>query len=163
MSDLKKLMDEYKTRINDPSYVAPKELRGGKPLVTPNAIPTPQHPQNVSALSPSNYEMMGNQIKQMLSNDPTSRADSATFSSNDESTYGKSTPNDIEMSKRFYNTPEKKELAQHMGIPMVDGEPFLDEKNDSEFDESLKHINDDKATERQKMFLDLMTDWKNKR
>ncbi len=153
MLELKRLMDEYKARINDPTYVAPKELRTGK--------------SNASAMidSKARPEMYDSSV-----NGPTTQSDMHNYAKMLEYAYQKRSDVNTNSEVNGDNSPfqfsgaDRQALAQSLGIGWRDNQPELGDDNVVELHKAIDRSTEVKSgselNEREKMFLDLMTDWR---
>lgn len=130
MGYLKKLMQDYRDRINDPSYVAPDELRNRKPVVASRIINPPQ----------SSYLDYKRKIDQ-----PAESIQSA-----DEAV--RSEP--IEYRDPMFS------IAKQLGVSYERNTPVLNDDQESELNSALDEHDkpDPDLTERQMQYLMLMTD-----
>lgn len=157
MSDIRKLMDEYKLKINDPSYVAPKELRNhdrrfgpaGSSQSNNPAMPVATQTQTSPQTDSLSKEQAQAFFDLMAKSDPRSVDVPKGFDPE---------PNQNELDRRFYNTSQRKELAQKLGVDMSTGIPWFSDDQEKEWLSVESNDDESKLNERQKMFLNLMTD-----
>ena len=124
-------MKDYAARINDPSYVAPKELRNG----VRHLSPSPQA-QPVNKLDPEQMQQYVEQLKQ---------ASGSLVSVREQEAQTRHFP-------RF--EPDRQGLAQELGYGWENNSPELSLDDERELDEA---INDKQPSDRMQKILKLMT------
>lgn len=134
MSDLKALMQEYRERINDPTYVAPAELRNmnKKPMTAQVQLSDP---------------------RQELIQHTKAQSNSITPMKESERMFVK---NQAAGAQSYLN-----EIAKSLGVKMNNGAPELSAEQESEMNTAIDAmLAGSNLDPRQEKWNDLMTDWK---
>ena len=140
MSELKLMQQQYRERLNDPSYVAPRALRSSKQHVS-----RPNEPQlKIEAPDQAMNEQAMRQYVQSI------KEGGSAISQNE--------------SGAAMTQSERQRMAQSLGMGWQNNSPVLNEQHEQDLerasDISVEATSDDELNQYQQTLLDLMTDWR---